>query len=441
MPGRLSAESSATQTAAGFKNTTLILHAVASLAAVTFLFVVARRNYLFFHTSIESASVLVSILICVLAANTFKYSASNFHLFLGIGYLFVGLTDFLHATTYYGMGIFPEFGRNTPTQLWIVSRCLEALTLLGATVLARRPFRRRLVLLVYAGVTSSLVASIMYFRVFPACFVDGQGLTRFKVVSEYVIALVMIGTLRLMYLRRDQVGSPYRTMLAPVSAGVLAELCFTLYTDVYGFMNFLGHLLVLAARYLTYRGVVARGLQAPYESIFAELKASAISDPLTGLWNRQGFLELAGQRLEAALAKGGTLGLLFLDLDNFKQINDQHGHAVGDRVLREFADLLRQSIRKEDIVCRWGGDEFAVLVSDPGPTELDAIAGRIKAALADWAKGDAVAGQVDTSIGTALCRPTAPNDLDRLLAQADREMYRVKLGRKEEPNPSLAPGA
>ena len=102
-----------------------------------------------------------------------------------------------------------------------------------------------------------------------------------------------------------------------------------------------------------------------------ELKGLALTDPLTGLLNRRGFVE----QLEQLPTGAGTLALL--DGDRFKQVNDRLGHAEGDRVLRALADRLRDRLRKQDMAARWGGDEFLVVTASVDDDDLALLAGRI----------------------------------------------------------------
>jgi diguanylate cyclase (GGDEF)-like protein len=150
----------------------------------------------------------------------------------------------------------------------------------------------------------------------------------------------------------------------------------------------------------------------------------AAIDGMTGLYNRSHFMEIA----EAAFAHGQQLGVpfvaLMLDVDNFKQINDTHGHAVGDQVLAEFAEACREHLRPDDIVGRYGGDEFAIMV--PGITSRRAI--QIAEQLVRPPTGvlgrDSKPLAYTLSIGIAEC--PADGDLPGLLAHADLAMYEAK---------------
>jgi diguanylate cyclase (GGDEF)-like protein len=153
----------------------------------------------------------------------------------------------------------------------------------------------------------------------------------------------------------------------------------------------------------------------------------ASTDPLTGAFNRRVFMEVAEKELSRARRFNAPVSLVLLDLDHFKRVNDTHGHLVGDRVLQRFADIVRDQLRKEDILVRYGGEEFCVLLPDvPGPGAV-ALAGRIRKAVAS--APFAIDGHrivQTTSAGVAARIDEGPEGLDRLIARADEALYIAK---------------
>ena len=160
--------------------------------------------------------------------------------------------------------------------------------------------------------------------------------------------------------------------------------------------------------------------------LYAELREAAVTDPLTGLYNNR-WLRDAGERDLASVARDHTsLALLLLDIDHFKTVNDSSGHAAGDLVLQRVATRLRGSVRTEDAVVRYGGEEFVVLLRRCGAAEAVTIAEALRTAVRQVAlPADCPLEQLTVSIGIA-AYPEDGTDLDQLLGAADRAMYTSK---------------
>jgi diguanylate cyclase (GGDEF)-like protein len=404
---------------------TMAARVAAGLLLVLFLYVVASNNYLLYRTLLEGFSVVVAALTYVLTTRTYKYSGNTLLLFLGNAYLFIAVIDFFHIVVYKGMGIFPGQGINAATQLWIAGSYLLAFSFLLAAVVARHRFSSGLQLWVYAVVTGLLLLSIMWLRIFPDCFIDGRGPTVFKLVSDCLISLVILVAMVLFYRQRSQLDPVlYRILMAAMACTVLSELNY-LYVDADGVVNFFRDIFRLASYVLIYEGVVLRVLDAPFETIFQDLKASAVTDNLTGLYNRQGFRELIKNELYLAQKRGFPLGVLMMDIDNYKSVNDRFGHLVGDQVLKSFADLFLASLRGRDIACRLGGDEFTAIVR-AGRDGLRLVEDRIRVAFHIWSATDETTRGLGLSIGSAVWEPGMAPDVESLVLEADRKMYKEK---------------
>ena len=257
--------------------------------ALILLYLISRGNYLLFHVLVELASIAVAWGVFMLAWNSRQFLDNQYILFLGLALPFVGVIDLLHTLAYKGMGIFPGYDADLPTQLWIAARYLHSLSLLFAPLLLGRQLNIREVLLGYAAITALLLA-LIFSRLFPASYVEGTGLTLFKIVSEYVICLILLGGLGLLLPRRRHFDpAVFRWLTWSIAFTIGSELSFTLYTDVYGLSNVIGHLLKVAAVYLIYKAVIETGLSRPYQLLFRNLK------------NREETLAEVQSRLQAIL--------------------------------------------------------------------------------------------------------------------------------------------
>ena len=243
----------------------------AASAAVAALYIASLYSYLLFHSVVEILTISIAFTIFILTWNTKAYDINNYLRIVGIGYTFIAIIDLLHTLAYKGMAIFPGYGANLPTQLWIAARSLQASTLLAAPLLIGRRLNNRTV----AGVFSVTVAGLVflvYSGRFPDCFIEGHGLTRFKIAAEYVISGALLASLCLLFKKRNAVGKKiFPFLAASIVCTVLSELSFTAYISVYGFANMLGHLAKLAAFYLIYRAILVTGIKEPYELIFKDL--------------------------------------------------------------------------------------------------------------------------------------------------------------------------
>ncbi len=153
-------------------------------------------------------------------------------------------------------------------------------------------------------------------------------------------------------------------------------------------------------------------------------------DPLTGLLDRRGFMGEARRRLQFADRRDGSLALLYIDLDRFKQINDGFGHAVGDAVLHAFARVALAGVRDDDVVARIGGEEFVILLDDTPIEGAKRVAERIRTEF----RGIAVAGLPDdfaVTLSVGIAASVHGENLDAFMARADAALYEAKAAGRD----------
>jgi diguanylate cyclase (GGDEF)-like protein len=157
-----------------------------------------------------------------------------------------------------------------------------------------------------------------------------------------------------------------------------------------------------------------------------QAEENALHDQLTGLPNRRLLADRLKQETARASRLGRKLGLLVIDIDNFKQINDGYGHKVGDQVIVSVARHLKESLREVDTVCRWGGDELVILLSElRDKSDVEPVTGKLSAAIKSGVAQDGVTAPVSLSIGSAVF-PDDAEDPTLLMQQADHALYVAK---------------
>jgi diguanylate cyclase (GGDEF)-like protein len=180
------------------------------------------------------------------------------------------------------------------------------------------------------------------------------------------------------------------------------------------------------AAYLLVVGVAIAGLSR-LRGTEAQLEQLATRDPLTDVLNARAFSEELAQELRRNRRYGRPLALIYLDLDDFKRVNDAHGHATGDAVLRLVADAMRRAVRQADVVGRLGGDEFGVLLPETDGAVAQAAADRLATGIRTVFRGTP---SVTASIGVVAVSGTEA-DADALLHAADQAMYEAKRAGKD----------
>jgi diguanylate cyclase (GGDEF)-like protein len=181
-------------------------------------------------------------------------------------------------------------------------------------------------------------------------------------------------------------------------------------------------------------GVVI-GLYALHRSVLLpQLRHASQTDGKTGLYTPNWWHQIAEGAFTRAEAERTSLGVLMLDLDHFKRLNDTHGHLAGDQMLRAVADAITDAVRSYDAACRWGGEEFAILLPDVGPDELLEIAERLRHRVRSLVVDIPSDGQVSdqtVSIGGARYPSPGIATLSDLQLAADAALYAAKAAGRD----------
>jgi diguanylate cyclase (GGDEF)-like protein len=397
------------------------------LAALGASALIAGYNESLFQIVTEGFSIILAALIYVLAVKTFRYSRNNPLLLIGYAYFFIGLFYLIHVVTYTPLNIFPGIRAGVSARINGFGYFFQAVAFLTVPLLIQRRFSRKIVLEILAVFSIVLIVASAWDQVAPFKFWDNAPFLIF--VSGATLIILLLATAGLhFYLKRKQLNDRiYQNMMATIFFTTLAAVCelFLMKSPV---LNWVGHAAKIAANLWVYKLVITFGIEAPYDLIFKELKNNVILDTLTGIYNRNGLLEFI-KKLVRGRREDSPVGILLIDLDNFKGINDRFGHLAGDKVLKSFAMILKTTVRENDIVCRLGGDEFVVLLKGDGES-LDLVRWRIQEAFQSWQETDEIARKIGLSIGSAIWESDQKLNIEWLIKEADLSMYNEKTKKK-----------
>jgi diguanylate cyclase (GGDEF)-like protein len=350
--------------------------------------------------------------------------------------------------------------------LFALAGALEVLIFWGSMVTLnispelrrRRDIARFFVVCLIAPITASL-AVLLWNTAHGLDTTQGLRVWRGWVIGDFLQALLVVAPL----LRfagpsarawiDHQFAAPPRYEVTYTRAAIIAAVTFSLiavlvFVGIYELEASLdldatartasGELLVPRLREMQlYLGVLVAALTVAasvFSTVLARMgerqRSLSRRESLTGCFNRRAFYELFPREVDRARRLGQGVALVFLDIDHFKRINDRHGHEAGDRVLQQLSARLRGIIRETDLLFRWGGEEFVILLPHTGPGEAPALGERVRAAVAErpfMANGSHAAVPITVSVGV-VGTAAGPIDPDTLLARADAACYRAKEG-------------
>jgi PAS domain S-box-containing protein len=172
------------------------------------------------------------------------------------------------------MGIFIEYDSNLPTSLWIATRYFQATTYILGMVLINKKVNSNYLVVGYL-VTTVVLTLLIFSGFFPICYIEGSGLTPFKIISEYIIDLILLSCVILMFRYKEEFERKiFYLIIGSIVATIIAELAFTFYVSVYGFSNLIGHLFKIISFFLLYVSIIQIGVEDPFDLLFRKLKQS-----------------------------------------------------------------------------------------------------------------------------------------------------------------------
>lgn len=397
---------------------------------------ISFKNYVLFHFIIEIFCVVIASSIAILGLSSYSAKSNSLVNNIGVAYLFVAIIDFLHTLSYKGIDIISS-GANVPTQLWILGRYVESFSFIIAFIWLNKRINKNKIAIVYFIITFASLYSIFFTNYFPNCYLDGIGLTKFKIISEYIIIVINIINIFLLYKNKQYFEtSIVKLFIQSFIFVILGEVFFTFYFDVYGIFNALGHVFKAISYVFICHAIFFENIKAPFEKTLISYKEeleknlnlslNLCIDFMTGLYNRRYLDSVINNIFENNYEK--TVLIVF-DMDNLKIINDKFGHIKGDKAILETVNILKNNFDKKDILIRLGGDEFLAIVIG---SDEDGVKAKLLLIDRDLInRGNELRIPLSISYGIAKYESKIDKDIFlKLFKEADEEMYKQKAMKK-----------
>ncbi len=243
--------------------------------AIGGLLLTSLYSHIIFHNLAEMFRIALAMAMFMLVWNVRRSIDNTYLLFVIVAYVFISFMDLLQTIPFEAIGILATNETNLMTQLWIGARFLESTSLLIAPFFLSRKLKLRFVFTGCTAATSLLLGTILYWQVFPACFVEGAGLTPFKKFSEFIIGFLLIVSIGLLLKKRNQFDpAVLRLLVIFIALTVLSELCLSFYVNSYGLPFLLGHLFRILSFFYIYKAIIEIGIAKPLAVLSRDLKLS-----------------------------------------------------------------------------------------------------------------------------------------------------------------------
>lgn len=392
------------------------------IISIVILYIVSEYNFLLFHTILEFITFSVSLVIVYVSFISFKYFKLTAVTYLGTGFFSILILIFLHIISYHGLQLFSGYDMNLSLQFWFILGYNMSLTFLYSFIFMGKKISYIKLLLANLSITVFLII-LAFLRIFPICYVYGEGLTQFKIINEYfVIAIFILALIVLTKKRKMLKFEVYRELFIAIVLICISELIFTTYYEIEGVINFIGHLFRIAGFFYILKLSINEEIIDPYEKIYQKLQHTTKTDSLTGLNKRGYFISKMDKIIYDHIINEEKLCCAIIDIDDFKAVNDTHGHLIGDEVLRELASVLKRILKEEENIGRFGGEEFIILFPEKNLREAKGTMEDLREEIDNY-KFTRLDLHITISGGLTILKN---NTLESFLAKADKLLYKAK---------------
>lgn len=259
------------------------------------LLICSAFNAILFHTLIELFAICIAIMSFVVSWNTYPFSRNQFLLYLGCGYFWIGLIDLFHILSFPGLEIFNSLDSEATVQFWVVGRYFEAIILLLAPFTLIKKHKPQHIFF-SIGVVFCISILAIFSQNFPRMFILGEGLTTAKIMSEYIIiAILILAALHLKLKRYKIEESTKNLLLISIGLTILAELCFTIYSDLTSQVLLIGHVFKFLSFWAIYQVLIESALTRPFENLSRVVKSYDTVSEATIIIDQHGVIQQANR--------------------------------------------------------------------------------------------------------------------------------------------------
>lgn len=408
------------------------------LIGLGLLYYLSTEKYPVFHLLTEFFSIVIGITIFLITFNSSRFLKNNYLISVGIAFLFIAILDVFHALSMpdFGLGIVPE---SHSIQLWIAARFFESTIFLFSFVGFRRKQKIRVewLLLLYFTLTVLIFASVYIWQNFPIQASVSYTVTTVTIFAESLIIVMLLASLIFLNQYQDKFeASTLRYLRIAFVLTILSEFAFAVQGATLNELDLVGHFFKIVAYYFIYKVMIVKVIDEPQEIIFRELSKEkelvesqnallqnlAVLDGLTGLHNHRYLYERLTEQVKHFHRYRTYFSVLMIDIDHFKNINDTFGHLTGDEILRSLAHVLRRMVRETDLVGRYGGEEFLLILEAANETFAFKIAEKIRVEVENYTFPENI--RVTVSIGVSTY--AEGKTVNELVDQADKSLYEAK---------------
>lgn len=301
---------------------------------IAFLCILSFKRYLLFHSLVELFGVVASYIAFFIIWRSRRLIFNKYLVLIGISFFFVASFDLLHALIFSGIEALPELDLNPSIQFWVIARLIEGISFLiaplfliesknnevsGTIFLKNSRFARK-ILTTYAIITACVLISVIYFKIFPSCYVEGSGFTFFEELSEYVVAFLFFCSLVLLYAKKYMFGEKvFSLLVTAIFLAICGEVPFIFYSHLDEFPSAMGHFIKLLSLSMIYLAVVEIDYEEPYSRLSRKLsqREDVLKQETTFLANEQNIIyDLFGVKKDA-LKKEDALEDPFESQENY----------------------------------------------------------------------------------------------------------------------------